>query len=209
SAHEEERHRIAREVHDGPAQSIANLAFRMEIHKKHLEMKSPQELLAEVDAIAESVRSTTRDVRTIIYNLKPAYLDDGFFQAIQGLIDNFKNNSSLQVDFSCSGDDSRVQDYIMSTLYRILQESLNNINKHAEADQVQIAASIDDSSIILSVRDNGKGFDKEKVQREKPRLSGGYGLIGINERVELVKGTIDVESEPGNGTLITVRIPLS
>ncbi|MGE5418456.1 MAG: ATP-binding protein [Acidobacteriota bacterium] len=210
SAHEEERHRIAREVHDGPAQSIANLAFKMEIHKKHLETQSPRELLAEVDAIAESVRSTTREVRTIIYDLKPAYLEDGFFAALEGLIGNFRTSSNIEVAFTNGGDDSRVKDYVMSTLYRILQESLTNIHKHAEADRVEVKAYIEDSQVTLSVKDNGKGFDKDKVQQDKPdRLRGGYGLMGINERVELVKGKIEVESEPGQGTVIRVQIPLT
>lgn len=208
-AHEEERKRIAREIHDGPAQSAACLALKLELCKKKLQNGSPEILSQELDKLGDYVRSTVQEIRTIIYDLKPSYLDDGLFAALQSHIEVCMENTGLDIELQTSGKDSKIEYYIVSTLFRIVQEALTNINKHAKASKVNISLRISEDALKLVIEDNGKGFDTANIQQaQQVGISRGFGIEGMKERVELINGMIDIHSTLLKGTVIQVQVPL-
>lgn len=208
-AGEEERKRIAREIHDGPAQSAVNLSFKLEICKRYLADAKTEELSNELNNLGSLVHSTVQEIRTIIYDLKPSSLENGLISAVENHIEVFSQNTGLNIDFKHRGKDSLVEYYLTSTIYRMLQEALTNVNKHAQAQNVSIRLAITEESILLSISDDGKGFDPEELKtRKSDRLKGGLGLEGIRERAELVRGVMEIDSAPGKGTVLTLNIPL-
>ncbi len=208
-AHEEERKRIARDIHDGPAQSSVNLSLKVELCKKYFQNGSHEKLVSEMNTLSGAIRDTVKEIRTIIYDLKPSYLDDGLIAALKNRLDVFMENSGIGVTFNVTGVDSRVEYYMTSTLYKIVQETLSNILKHAHAQKVEVDLDIFDREILLTVTDDGMGFDTVKLKSKNRRsLTGGFGLEGIRERVELIRGTMVIDSEPGHGTSIRIRVPI-
>ncbi len=208
-AHEEERRRIAREIHDGPAQSTANLSLKLEICKKFFKINEPEKAYLEMNDLKKDINATIKEIRTIIYDLKPSYLEGGLFSAIDNRLKIFQDTTNIKVDFKASGDDSNIEYYMASTVYRIIQEGLSNIYKHAEATHIRIELFINDKKIFFSIDDNGKGFNTSDLSKKKQRhLEGGFGLEGIKERIELVKGEISINSEIGKGTHIIAHIPV-
>lgn len=208
-AHEEERKRIAREIHDGPAQSAANLALKLEICKKFLERGDKDGLSSEMSNLNLLIHSTVKEIRTIIYDLKPSCLENGLISSVQSHICTFSENTGINIDFKHSGDDSSVEYYLTSTLYRIVQEALTNVKKHAEAKNIKIGLFITGEKVTLSIADDGKGFDVAELKYKNiDKLKGGFGLEGIRERVELVKGHMNIDSAVGKGSIISVSIPI-
>lgn len=209
-AHEEERKRIAREIHDGPAQSAVNLSLRLEICKRLLPEDCSERLKTEMSNLNQFIQSTVKEIRTIIYDLKPSCLESGLLEAVNSHIINFSENTGLTIWFNHSGDDSAIEYYMTSTIYRIVQEALSNVYKHAKATTVNISLKINKSSLQLIIEDNGRGFNVQELKTRKfDRLKGGFGLEGIRERVELVNGRLNITSTPGSGTLLSISIPLT
>jgi two-component system sensor histidine kinase DegS len=208
-AHEEERKRIAREIHDGPAQSAANLSFKLEICKRYLSDEKMDALTTELNNLGDSIHSTIGEIRTIIYDLKPSCLENGLISAVQRYIETFSGMSDINIDFTYSGEDSEIEYYITSNIYRIVQEALSNVKKHAEADSIRIDLEITNTRIILDIVDNGKGFVVEELKTRKfDKLKGGFGIEGIRERVELGGGSMTLQSAPGKGTALHIDIPV-
>ena len=208
-AHEEERKRIAREIHDGPAQSAANLSLKLEICRKYLSNGKMDKFELELNNLHDLIHSTVNEIRTIIYDLKPSCLEDGLKLAIQSHIDNFSTSNNINVDFTFSGDDSGIEYYMTSTIYRIIQEALSNVKKHAEANNIKINLVQSNTMITLDVVDDGKGFVVEELKTRKyDKLKGGFGIQGIRERVELVRGSTTINSAPGKGTGLHIVIPV-
>lgn len=209
-AHEEERKRIAREIHDGPAQSAACLALKIELCKKHLERGSMDDLSAELDKLGNDVRSTVKEIRSIIYDLKPSYLDDGLFAAMQNHISVFQDNTGLEVDYNAAGADLNIEYYISSTIFRILQEALTNISKHAQANRATVSIEIADNELNLNISDDGKGFDVTSLTEIRHvDIERGFGIEGMMERVELINGSINIDSAINKGTAISIKVPIN
>ncbi len=208
-AGEEERKRIARDIHDGPAQSVVNLSLILEICRKYLADSRLEELSGKLDSLGRSIHSTVKEIRTIIYDLKPASLESGLISAVESHIGAFSRSTGLNIAFDHSGSDSGVEYYLTSTIYRIVQEALSNVHKHAEASSAAVNLNITHDGITLSVSDDGKGFDPEGLRKRNfDRMSGGFGLEGISERTELVRGAMKIDSACGKGTTLTLSIPL-
>jgi signal transduction histidine kinase len=209
-AHEEERKRIAREIHDGPAQSAACLALKLELCKKQLQSNSFDLLSLELDKLGTDVRSTVKEIRDIIYDLKPSHLDDGLFIALQNHIETYIDNTGLDVELKTSGKDHNLQYYLMSTIFRIVQEALTNISKHAGASKVNVNLNINKAMLQLDIKDNGHGFDTtilEQISHEE--VTNGFGIEGMKERVGLINGSIEISSAIGIGTIIKIKVPLN
>lgn len=208
-AHEEERKRIAREIHDGPAQSAACLSLKIELCKKKLQEGSQDQLAQELDKLGDNARSTVQEIRTIIYDLKPSYLEDGLFSAVQNHIEVFVENTGLDIEFKTTGTDSKIEYYIISTIFRIIQEALTNISKHAKASKVYIFLNISETALKLDIRDNGQGFDTTSLKQSKrEEINRGFGIEGMQERVALINGGIHIRSNLGTGTEIKIKVPL-
>lgn len=209
-AHEEERKRIAREIHDGPAQSAACLSLKLELCKKQLQNNAYDALALELDKLGEDVRLTVKEIRGIIYDLKPSRLDDGLFTALQNYIETYIDNTGLDVSLKTSGKDADLQYYLLSTIFRIVQEALTNISKHAKASKVSISLKITKAALALEIKDNGRGFDTSKLEQlSREEISSGFGIDGMKERVELINGHIDISSVIGTGTSIKIHVPLN
>ncbi|AEG16228.1 histidine kinase [Desulfofundulus sp. TPOSR] len=205
-AQEEERKRVAREIHDGPAQMMANIVMRAEFCLKLLEI-DPARLKEELNALRELVRQSLQDVRKIIFDLRPMVLDDlGLVAALKRYVADFREQYGIAAEFSFFGQDRRLPVSTEVTLFRIVQECLNNVRKHAEARSVLIKMEVLPERVNLLVRDDGKGFDLEEVKNSsRPE---GYGLINIRERAQLLNGSVQINTAPGRGTAVYVTVPL-
>lgn len=205
-AQEEERRRVAREIHDGPAQSMANVVLRVEICEKLLKV-NPEEVRKELSELKGLVKESLQDVRKIIFDLRPMVLDDlGLVPALKRYIAEFQERCSLHIDFQVLGNSNeRLSGTLEIALFRIIQEALNNVIKHAQAKTVEVYLEQAQTQVNLRIKDDGCGFDLEKVLNNSN--SDSYGLIGIRERVELLEGNFKILTAPGKGTNLLVKIP--
>lgn len=208
-AQEDERKRIAREIHDGPAQSLANIVLRTEIVERMLMKEEYPLVQTELTDLKDQVRNGIEEIRKIIFNLRPMALDDlGLIPTLRKLTQDFEEKNKIHTIFEVFGKELRLNSSMEAAIYRLVQEALSNVTKHAEATRVTIGLAFQQDKLRLSMKDNGKGF------RNNPNHSSTddrthYGLIGMYERVELIEGTIDIQSEVGRGTEINIVIPLT
>ena len=210
TAHEEERRRIARDLHDGPAQTIANLVLKTEIIEKLMERKDDAAAQAQIVRLQADIRMATSDIRGIMSDLKPVWLDQGLFIAIENRVDLFRENMNEAISLSLEGKDTHLPPYMASAVFHTVQEAMTNIRKYAQASHVWIQITISEDALEASVRDNGTGFNlKEVVKRKiKRNPDSGFGLEGMRERVDLLQGLLLITSEPGVGTEIRIRVPV-
>ena len=202
-AQENEKKRISRDIHDGPAQALANVIFKAEYASKIIDT-SPVKAKREIAELQEDVRDTLKDIRKIIYDLMPMSLDDlGLVPTIKKLISNIMDNYSIDVDFHVT--QSSIIDNQLTTLmvFRVIQEAFNNIVKHSKCKNVKMRLHISDIEIDVMIVDDGIGFDVLQ-NIEKPL---GYGLYNMKERIEIVNGTIEICSAINKGSTIKIRIP--
>ncbi|HAS73944.1 MAG TPA: histidine kinase [Clostridiales bacterium UBA8960] len=202
-AQENEKKRISRDIHDGPAQSLANVIFKAEYASKIID-SSPVKAKREISELQEDVRNTLKDIRKIIYDLMPMSLDDlGLVPTIKKLISNIMDTSKLKIDFSVV-QNAIIDDQLTTLMiFRVVQEAFNNILKHSKCKNVKLSMHISDIEIRLTISDDGVGFDVDKTV-ESPL---GYGLYNMKERVEIVGGSLMIDSEANKGTTIKIRIP--
>lgn len=207
-AQEEERQRLARDMHDGPAQSMANILIKTEICERLIDIDK-EKSKEELQNLKKIVRSTLQDLRKTIYDLRPMSLDDlGLIPTIERYIHNFTKHTGIPVKFNVLGDPINLNPSIETAIFRIIQESLNNVYKHAEATEARVYLEYSLKRLNLSIIDNGIGFDVEEVEKSSTGIIGGFGLISIRERVDLLNGKIDIKSVKGEGTRINIFIML-
>lgn len=205
-AQEEERRRVAREIHDGPAQLMANIVLRAEFCERLLD-KDIVLAKREIGQLKELVRNSLKDVRKIIYDLRPMALDDlGLVPALNRYIEEFKERFDMIVNFQPSETKLRLPNTIEVTIFRVIQEALQNVHKHSGAEEVVIKLQITETEVSLSIMDNGQGFNVNEVFADNDR--DGYGLLGMKERVDLLHGQFNIDSELGKGTEIKIIIPV-
>lgn len=204
-AQEEERKRVAREIHDGPAQLMANLVIKAELCEKLVDMDK-EKAKDELNNLKQVLRSSLGDVRKIIYDLRPMSLDDlGLVPTVQRYISNYAEETGIYVEFDVFGEAVSLKSVIELAAFRIVQEAFNNIKKHACAKNASLRIEFKKEFVNLLISDDGKGFDKEAV---KVTEDGGYGMLSMKERVELLNGRFDLNTTPGKGTRIFVSVPL-
>jgi signal transduction histidine kinase len=198
AAQELERRRLARELHDEAAQSLASILLGLRDLDRTLEHEDSR---AAVARIRELAADTLADVRRLAVELRPKALDDfGLVPALDQLARTFSDDTGLRVDVISELDGERLSEEARITLYRSLQEALTNVAKHAQARAVSIVLRRRDTSVVALVEDDGRGFD----------LTGpteGFGLQDLRERLALVGGRLTIESGPGAGTTLVVEVP--
>ena len=202
TAQEDERKRIARELHDETSQGLAVLAMGIEAAQDTLRSgKLPR--LEEVKALA--VR-TLEDVHRLILDLRPSVLDDlGLLSAIRWYAERHLESRGLSV--RCEfGEMRRLPPELETALFRICQETMSNVARHAQATAVLIQVGVEADEVVVEIEDDGKGFDQDAAARREGRRP--WGLMGIRERAEILGGVARVESSPGQGTRVEVRIPV-
>ncbi len=203
---ENERRRISRELHDEIGQALTAIKFNLDRIEKELPQNLPllTERLEETKSLS---KQTLAAMRQLSIDLRPTMLDDlGLIPTLRWYIQTFSNRMNIHSHFEAIGMGERLPAQIETAFYRIIQEALNNIAKHSGADHIEISLEKRDSTLYASVIDNGKGFDLEEVLHpESPKR--GFGLIGMQERVTLLGGQIDIQSKPGLGTHIYINVP--
>lgn len=203
-AQEEERRRVARELHDGPAQLLAHVSYRIELCLRLLQQDAAR-VAAELAALQADVRRGLHEVRAIIFDLRPMALDDlGLVPALRSLTAAVAERAGIPVGLTVRGDERRLPPAVEIAAYRLVQEALHNACKHAAATRVEVTVSIGPQDVEVSVSDDGRGFDVEAVLAEP---GDGFGLVAMRERVQLLRGSLSVQSEPGRGTLVRAVLP--
>ncbi|MFC2015208.1 HAMP domain-containing protein, partial [Chloroflexota bacterium] len=207
SAQEEERRRIARELHDAASQSLAALALNLEAISGDLpsEYESMRERLA---LLKEQAIETMGGVRELAVELRPSILDElGLARAIKSYAKDYLNKRGIDVKINTNSSDTKLPPYSETILFRIAQEALTNVVKHADATHVVVDLNVDNSYATMRVEDNGKGFDPQSVMRST-NLRQSLGIYSMSERATLLGGVFKIESEVGKGTFIIAEIPL-
>ena len=199
-AQEDERRRIAREMHDQFGEQLTALAFRIGALKEATAGNS--ELATKVEQLEAVAQQLDRDVDHLVWELRPTALDDlGLRAALSNYVQDWSARVRVSADLHTAGlTDDRLSSEIETTLYRIAQEALNNIAKHARADHVEIILERRADHVSLVVEDDGVGFDTAS-------MGAGFGLLGMQERAAMVGATLEIESAVGEGTTILVRMP--
>ncbi|MBR3117967.1 histidine kinase [Oceanobacillus profundus] len=201
-AQEDERRKISREIHDGPAQMLANILLRSEIVERTIRNGSMDDAIEEIKSVRKMVRSSLYEVRRIIYDLRPMALDDlGLVPTMKKYVDSISDYSKVPIEFSVFGEEKRLNSKYEVAFFRLMQESIQNAIKHSEASQIQVKLEIRRNSLTMVIKDNGKGFD---VSLKKDKS---FGLIGMRERVEMLEGELHIQSSPGKGTAIIIKVP--
>jgi two-component system, NarL family, sensor kinase len=195
-AQDAERRRIARELHDGVNQLLGSIRFRL----LHLLSAAPEQARTIGD-LAKLLEKAVNEVRRISNNLRPSELDDfGLVAAIEGLITEFRTRTNVRVDFQRGQIPKRLPPDVELALYRILQEALANVEKHAGATNVVVTLFADANFATMNVRDDGRGLP----EKERP----GIGLINMRERAHALGGVFAIKSQPGHGTEVSVHLKL-
>lgn len=205
-AQEAERQRIARELHDATGQSLTAIALGLRGMETVLE-SDPPVAIEQVRELKSFSTNALGELRQIIADLRPSQLDDlGLVAALQWYVQEFEKRYAIRTDFVVEGTRSRLPPECETVLFRITQEALTNIARHASASHATIKLGIYPAQVYLTIEDNGRGFDLEKTLRSDKRA--GWGLLGIQERVLLLGGRHEINSKPGCGTHIRVTVPL-
>ncbi|GAB4461170.1 MAG: sensor histidine kinase [Anaerolineales bacterium] len=202
NAQETERQRLSRQMHDGPAQALSNFILQTEIAMRLLDM-DPAQAREELSNLKTSAMGTFQKVRNYIFELRPMMLDDlGLVPTVRRYADAFKEQASLDVSVTITGNERRLEPYLEVMIFRAIQELLGNAARHSQASQVKVMLDMGDERIRVSVDDNGRGFDPEAVQQ-----GNSLGLKLIRERAEMLGGSFEVDSAIGRGTRVSFAVP--
>lgn len=202
SAQEEERLRLARDLHDDTIQSVIALKQRVQLAQRSVKDQASRKTLAELESLAEQ---TIENLRRMTRALRPIYLEDfGLVTALEMLARETSQSSWIQVTFHKTGDEQRLAHEMELTLYRMAQEALNNVIRHSQAKHAEVNISFG-AQVELEVSDDGIGFDVPKNPTDFA-ASGHFGLLGIRERAELIGASLEVESAPGRGSRLKVKV---
>lgn len=204
-AQESERQRLAQQMHDGPAQSLTNLILQAEIVERLFDSE-PARARTELGQLKTSANVTFQRVRDFIFALRPMMLDDlGLIPTIRRYTQQFETVNKLPVTLNLNGDRA-LAPYVEVTIFRAVQELMNNVAKHAHASRVQVTLDLNAEPIVVIVEDDGSGFDTAQVLA-RARERGGSGLITLEKRVEMLGGNINYQAATGRGTRVRVMIP--
>jgi signal transduction histidine kinase len=200
---EDERMRIARDMHDGPAQLLSNLVLKAEIVAR-LVAEGSDRALAELADFQVTARQALEETRRLIFDLRPMSLDDlGLAATLRRFLCDVQERDEIRTTFSVAGDERRLPLQLEQMLYRVIQEAVNNARRHARPSCIDVSLTVGSARVTATVRDNGCGFDPLTAAAAAARTEH-LGLISMRERVALHGGVVDIASTPGAGTLVRV-----
>ena len=204
TAQEEERKRISRELHDQTAQSLTSILVMLRLMEKNGE---PNAVRAQLSELRELTSNAIDEIGKLAMDLRPSTLDDlGLKAAVEWYARDYSQKMAANVDYEAIGIENRLPATVEIVIYRIVQEAFTNITKHAKADQVSVRLEQRAGSVLVTVRDNGVGFNTQDTLAAGERRS--LGLFGMQERLALVQGSMQINSEVGQGTVLSIEIPL-
>ena len=208
SAQENERRRLASILHDDVVQSMVGLLLRFSLLKKH---NINDQLSNELDEMEEILRKTVQMCRVINFETDSFWLEKtGFIAALELFINNFVQKNEIDVELDCHDFKGELTNAVETHLFRVIQEALQNVKKHARASWVNILLGIKENKVYLSIQDNGSGFDYNLLLQdlEQKEVKDHFGLLSIEHRTKILNGKLDIRSIPNEGTLLSVEIPL-
>jgi len=219
-AQESERRRLARQMHDGPAQSLTNLILQAEICERLFDL-DPEQAHVELENLKQAVNATFQNTRRFIFGLRPMMLDDlGLVPTLRRYIQDFREKSALSIDLHIMGEERRLAPHLEVTIFRVIQELLNNVDQHAQATHVDVTLDLEGEAVAVTVEDDGSGFDVEETLAAARESLGipvpwdpsgmgrkSVGLITIQERTEMLGGEIEIDSSVGRGTKVRLELP--
>lgn len=201
-AQERERKRLAFDIHDGPAQALASALLQLELLEG---LTSKSEFQSELRLLRSLLTSALDEMRQSIRELRPRSLEaKNLPDKLASYVQDFKDKTNISVRLEIAGTNLKLTSSLQITVFRLIQEALSNIQKHADAEEVEIRINIDDSRVEGEITDDGRGFESE-VQDEAAET---FGLSGMKERVELLQGELNIQSRPGQGTLLRFALPV-
>ncbi|GAB4473178.1 MAG: histidine kinase [Anaerolineae bacterium] len=202
------RAQLADDLHDGPTQSVAAITMRLNFIRRLIE-KKPEQALAELYNIEDMARRATKEIRQLLFELRPRALDnsfeDGLRQLASKVLETYDQQVEVVIDPAC---EPLLDPQTAQTLFSIVIEAVNNARKHSGADCVTVSAFVRDGVFVLDITDNGRGFDVEKALAEARNRAGHMGLLSLQERAALVEGQMEIRSSPDEGASVIVYIPL-
>ena len=207
-AQEDERLRVSREIHDGPAQEMANLIYQASICERLVDTRPEEEAKAGLQELRRQIRTCLADVRQIIFDMRPMSLDDlGLVPALRQLVSKLEERKVLKTDFQVNGKERALEKHVEVTLFRIIQEGLNNIHRHAGVSEGRLRLLFSPNDLSILISDEGRGFDMEETEemRKSGTGNGHFGILGMEERAKLIGASLNVISNPGEGTKIHVK----
>lgn len=207
-SHENERKRIARDLHDSTVQNLTNLMYKTELCTKLIDIDNVRAKL-ELQTMIRTIKGTIADMRNIIYDLRPMSLDDlGLIATIEKYTNEKKSSHNVNIDFRINDEKYEVLPIVNLTLFRIVQEATNNAIKHGKAKKIVIDLFYDEDFIVLTVSDNGIGFNEDSLKVSDDKINSGFGLSIMKERILLLSGQLSIESNNIKGTTIKVVVPV-
>jgi two-component system sensor histidine kinase DegS len=201
-AQEAERLRLSRQMHDGPAQALSNLILETEIAMRLFDVNK-EEAYQELSELRDSASKTFQQVRDYVFELRPMMLDDlGLVPTIKKYTSAIQDLTGSSIRFGTTGPERRMESYLEVLIFRAIQELIRNSLTHSQANQVDVQIDVGDSDVLVKVEDDGKGFDVGDLDEVQ-----GMGLKVIKERVEMAQGNLEINSQIGDGTKITFKVP--
>ena len=205
---ENEQKRIARELHDDLGQQIAALKMTVSLHEAELVQFVPAQARARLTAIgevSEEIDALATSLRRVAADLRPPVLDDlGFVAALTWMMEGFERRFGVHTRCEVRTQELRLNDLAAISLYRVVQEALTNVARHAQANEVTVKLSVDDRDCHLRIHDDGVGF-----ALDSPPRADAFGVLGMRERIVMLGGILRIKSTPGNGVSVTAHVPLS
>jgi signal transduction histidine kinase len=207
TAQEDEQRRISRELHDQLGQSLAAILLRLKSLQDMAQTEAAERCIQQLQDVTNQI---AHDMHNLVRELRPLALDDlGLQTALANYLDEWSQQTGIGTDFHSNGLlNSRLRNQLESSIYRIVQEALNNIVKHAQAKNVSVILENREDRVTVIIEDDGVGFDTERLL-QTPARERGFGLLGMQERVTLVGGFLNIESTVGTGTTLLIHIPSS
>ena len=203
-AQEAERARLAREVHDGPAQALSNAIFQVDYVERVMET-DPQLARAELRFLRDMLQRELGEVRAVVSQLRPPLLDEiGLNGSILDTVEHMRTLTGLPIDTTLDADANALSGDTSTVVLRVVQEALQNVHKHAAASSASVATRIEGADWVVEVTDDGRGFDPAAIAAHGRR---NYGLQFMRERAELIGARLDVRSRPDGGTVVQLAIP--
>jgi two-component system sensor histidine kinase DegS len=201
---EDERLRVSRQIHDGPAQTMTNLVLRAEICERLLDMDTTR-AKTELSGLKAMVNTTLQDTRRFIFDLRPMILDDlGLEPTLRRYVQQFTDKYKIDVGVIINGLSGRLPNQLEVAIFRIVQEALTNVAEHAHANHAQVSIEFSGDEITVTVEDDGAGFNVEDPKLNEPKYQ---GLSTMRQRVEIFGGQISIDSTPGRGTRMSTTLP--
>lgn len=206
-ADEEARKELARDLHDGPTQSIAAIAMRINFIRS-LMQKSPEQALGELEKVEELAKQTSKDIRGMLFTLRPLVLEThGLAAAVETVINRIQETDALNLELIGGDNGKLLNETAQGVVFSIVEEALGNARKYSNATLIQVRFWHEENLFVATVQDNGVGFDVQDVN-EDYSMRGSLGMVNMQERAERINGSLKLDSMPGRGTTVTLVVPL-